>query len=325
MRVNLAAVQPKMSLSDYASPGSFGDKMGGLMRQAARAFEADCPSLVVFPEYLGLYFAFAPRYWREASAEPTLQGAVARIVKSYAPDQHSPASFNAAARRLLFRDNALEMERAYLAVFAGLAREHACYIVAGSLCTPVIDESPHRGGRFIAPGDAVYNQSYLLSPAGLSLHRTRKVHLPDGEDAYVDAAPTDNLLPANTAVGRIGTALCFDGYHHSVIERFDAAGTAIIAQPLYFPNPELRFDGSGKHVPQPWDIISMVQGRENIQFVVAAGQTGAVFADQRAESLSFIARNAGAAGASWESAVVAMAEAPYGECVVSATVELAVR
>jgi predicted amidohydrolase len=184
-----------------------------------------------------------------------------------------------------------------------------------------MDESPHRGGRFVENGSRVFNQSYLFSPAGLCLQRTRKANIPPGEDFLIDSDPQAGPAPAQTAVGPIGTVLCFDGYHHSVIERADASGTDILVQPLYFPNPDIRFDGSGKIVPSPWDFIALIQGRENIRYGIAAAQVGAVFADQRAEGLSFIAQNTGVAGTPWQDAVVAMAVGPYEEAIVSATVD----
>jgi len=49
---------------------------------------------------------------------------------------------------------------------------------------------------------------------------------------------------------------------------------------------------------------------------------GAVFEDTLAEGLSYIARNTGRVGASWEEGVVAMAEKPDAEEIVAATVEV---
>jgi hypothetical protein len=129
-------------------------------------------------------------------------------------------------------------------------------------------------------------------------------------------------MPAATAAGRIGTLLCFDGYHHTLIERYDSLGTEILVQPSYFDGPEIRFDGSGKVTPRYWDFISLIQGRENIQFGVAPFLVGAVFEDKRAEGLSFIARNLGSVDASWKEAIVAQTDDAYGEAVIAASVEL---
>ena len=49
---------------------------------------------------------------------------------------------------------------------------------------------------------------------------------------------------------------------------------------------------------------------------------GAVFEDMLAEGLSYIARNTGRVGASWEEGVIAMAEKPDAEEIVAAVVEV---
>ncbi len=67
---------------------------------------------------------------------------------------------------------------------------------------------------------------------------------------------------------------------------------------------------------------SLIQGRENIQYAVEAMMVGAVFEDMLAEGLSYIARNTGRPGASWEEGVVAMAAKPDAEEIVAATVEV---
>ena len=69
-------------------------------------------------------------------------------------------------------------------------------------------------------------------------------------------------------------------------------------------------------------FVSLIQGRENVQFGVAAFLVGAVFDDRRAEGLSYIARNTGRTEASWEEGIVTVAGRPDAEAIVSAVVEL---
>ncbi|GEM_PF-2822049 len=325
MKINLIAVQPKMELAHYKSAGAFEAKIVSLMEAAVRRVDLSLPTLVAFPEYLGMYLSFVPRYWEEVRSATTLRAAVDRIVAGHAPNQAGRTSKRKTAQRLLFVERAIETERAYTGAFSSLARQHGVYIVAGSLCVPPMDESPHRGGHFIQDGSRVLGRSYVFSPAGLCIHRVSKVNIPEGEDRLIDPAPVNDLAPVAAKMGRIGVLLCFDGYHHSLIGRLDSQGADILVQPLYFPNPDIRFDGSGKFVPKPWDFISLIQGRENIQYGIAAAQVGAVFEDQRAQGLSFIARNTGKPGLPWQEAIVAMAEEPYGETIVAATVDTARR
>jgi predicted amidohydrolase len=229
----------------------------------------------------------------------------------------------AAAQRLLFVESAIETERAYTEIFSALAREHGAYVLAGSLCVPPMDESPHRGGQVILDDSRIHNVAYLFSPRGLCLGRLPKVHIPSGEDRLIDGAPLGALLPIDTRIGRIGTLLCFDGYHHVPIETYDAAGVDILVQPLYFDGPDVRFDGSGTFVPMPLDFVSLIQGRENVQYGVVPFLVGAIFEDERAEGTSFIARNTGVVGTPPEEALVAKTDDVFAEAIVAATVELA--
>ena len=327
MKVNLVAIQAKMELGDYRDAAAFKRKVALLMIRAMREVDPALPTLVAYPEYLGMYLSFVPHFWDELKNETNMWRGVDRIVAKHSARldealRHDPRK---AAQRLLFIDSAIETERAYMDAFSALAREHGAYLAAGSLCVPELDESPHRGGRFVHDDSKVYNQSYLFSPRGLCLKRVKKVNVPPGENLLIDGGPRSELVPVDTSIGRIGTLLCFDGYHHSLVEQYDSLGTDLLVQPLYFDGPQLRFDGSGKIVPQPWDFISMIQGRENIQYVIAPFLVGSVFEDKRAEGMSFIARNTGRAGAPWADAIVARTTDAFSEAIVAAIVEVAGR
>jgi len=292
--------------------------MTALLDDAMKAADPSLPSLVCLPEYLGMYLSFIPRYREQLQGVPTLLGAVERILEL---GGEQPGDRRAAAQQLLFVEHALETEAAYVDCFSSLAARHGIYLLAGSLCVPELDESPHRGGRIVLDGTRVYNTSYLFSPRGRCLQRVAKVNIPPGENLLFDAAPASQLVPAETAIGRIGTLLCFDGYHHRPVERYDAAGVELLLQPVYFGSPDVRFDGSGKVVPRPFDFVSLIQGRENIRYGMSSAMVGAVFDDKRAEGLSFIARNSGRADTHWEEAILARAEDPYAEAILTAVVE----
>lgn len=324
VQVNLVGIQAKMELGDYASFDAFRAKVSRLMLRAMEAADAAHPTLVVFPEYLGSYLSYVPFYWKEVEREAKATDAYARIVaRNHGRiDQFSKQDPRAVAKRLLFVEHALETERAYTETFSALAREHGAYVFAGSLCVPEMDDNPHMGGRIIVDDTRVYNQSYLYGPSGLCAGRVAKVNLPPGEDQLLDGAPRSNLVACQTRIGRIGIGLCWDAIHHRTIETYEAQGADIVLNPCYFANPDIRFDGTGKHVPQPWDFIRLIQGRENIQFGVSSFLVGAVFEDQRAEGMCFIARNTGVAGTRWEDAIVAMTNDAYEEAIISALVDL---
>ena len=320
MQVNLVGIQAKMELRDYASFDAFRDKVSSLMVRAMEASDAAHPTLVAFPEYLGSYLGFVPFYWDQIRREAKLTEAYARILG--ASDGLSREDARSLAKRVLFVEHAIETERAYTGTFSALAREHAAYVFAGSLCVPEMDDNPHAGGRIIVDATRVYNQSYLFAPSGLCIGRVAKVNLPPGEDELLDEAPRSNLIASKTRIGRIGVGLCWDAFHHRTIETYEAQDAQILLNPCYFANPDIRFDGTGKHVPQPWDFIRLIQGRENIQFGVSSFLVGAVFEDQRAEGMCFIARNTGVVGTPWQDAVVAMTSDAYEEAIVSALVDV---
>jgi predicted amidohydrolase len=318
VKANLVAVQAKMSLEDYASAEAFQRQVTALMKEAVAGVDLSLPTLVAFPEAIGMYLSFVPYWWDEVRSEVRLESAVAKILEKgrdgvAGEGQETPLD---SLRRLLFIEHALETERAYTEVFSSLAREHGVYLSAGSIYLPRVEESPHREGRFLKDDGRVYNTTYLFAPSGRCLLRTRKVNVPEGEDQYTDGGPEGELIAASTTLGRVATLICWDAFHHTLIERCDALGASIVLQPSYY-------SGAGPlDQLDPWSFISMIQGRENIRFGVAAFLVGAVFEDVAAEGLSYVARNTGRLDGAWQDAVLAIAEQPDAEAIVAATVEV---
>ena len=329
-KANLIAVQAKTELADYRDGAAFHAKIASLMQQAAREADFSLPTLVSFPELIGMYLAFVPHYWDDVKDEPSLEKAGTKIVMSNiarVPEEHRTRP-ESAARYLLFIEHALEAERAYVETFSSLAREYGVYIAAGSIALPPIEAEPSKGGRHVADASKVYNVSYLFSPRGVCLRRVPKVYMTPGfEERVFDGAPKSELVPVETALGRVGTLVCWDGFHDSLVEHYDGLGVDILLKPSY--NQHL-WDGPSTYDPghkegDNWlntGCPSIIQGRENIRYGVNAMLVGAVFEDMLAEGLSSISRNTGRPGASWEDGVIAIAAKPDGEEIVTATVDL---
>ncbi len=319
-----------MERSDYRNPQAFAAKIGALMERAAGTADFSLPTLVAFPELIGMFLSFVPRYWDELKDEPMLEAAAMKsVMQNFAalPEEHR-ATPEAAARRLLFLDSAVETEAAYTSLFSSLAREHGCYIAAGSIALPPMESEPSKGGRHIADESKVYNTAYLFSPRGACISRASKVNLVPGfEERVFDPAPPSQLAPVDTGVGRLGTLVCFDGFHETLVERCDAMGVQVMLKPSYNQHP---WDGPSTYDPEhregeKWlneGCPSIIQGRENIRYGVNAMLVGGVFDDMYAEGLSSIAANTGRTGASWEEGVIAIASRPDAEEIVAATVEL---
>lgn len=225
-----------MERADYRDAGAFRAKIASLMADVARTVDLSLPTLVSFPELIGMYLSFLPRYWDILCGEPTMEAGVRLVIGKYAetlPEEHRSRG-SAIVRRLLFIDTAVEAEAAYVDTFSSLAREHGCYIGAGSIALPPMEVEPSKGGRHVADDTKLYNTAYLFSPRGVCLARTPKAEMTGGFEATVfDPGPPSELIPVDTALGRIGTLVCFDGFHETLIERYDAQGVEILLKPSY--------------------------------------------------------------------------------------------
>jgi len=330
LKVNLIAVQAKTELKDYASPEAFHAKMASLMERAMREVDRDLPTLVSYPELVGMYLAFVPYFWDDLKGETSVEAAGMKIVmknmdRLSEDDRKTP---EAALRRLAFIEHAVETERAYVDTFSSLAREYGVYLAAGSIALPPMEDEPVKGGRHIMDESKVYNTSYLFSPRGVCLRRVPKVNMTEPFEARVfDSGPRSELVPVDTPLGRLGTLVCWDGFHQTLVEHYDALGVDILLKPSYNQHPwdgPCSYDAS-RTEGENWlrtGCPSIIQGRENIRYGVNAMMVGAVFEDMLAEGLSSVSRNTGRVGASWEEGVVAMAEKPDAEEIVAATVEV---
>jgi predicted amidohydrolase len=332
-KANLIAVQAKMTLADYEMGGAFREKIAHLMKEAASRSDFSLPTLVSFPELIGMYLTFVPYYWDHLNAESSLEKAGTKIVMQSlgrVPEQHR-TSPEAAARWLLFIEQALEAERLYTETFSSLAREHGVYVSAGSIALPPIESEPSKGGRHIADPTKVHNISYLFSPRGVCLRRVPKVNMTQGfEQRVFDGAPKSELVPVETALGRVGTLVCYDGFHDSLVEHYDGLGVEILLKPSYNQH---AWDGPSTYDPphkegENWlrtGCPSIIQGRENIRYGVNPMLVGTVFEDMLAEGLSSVAVNTGRPCASWEEGMLAIASRPDAEEIVVATVEVETR
>lgn len=329
-KANLVAIQAKMTLADYRDGAAFHSKIAALISTAAHQSDFSLPTLVSFPELIAMYLGFVPRYWDAFKDQTSLEEAATKLVMTSVDRVPQPYRTRPedAARWLLYIEPALDAERAYIDAFATLARDYGIYISGGSIALPPTESEPSKGGRHVADSTKVYNLSYLFSPRGVILSRTPKVNMTSGLEARLfDAAPASEVFPVDTALGRVATLVCFDGFHETLVERCDALGTQILLKPSYNQHP---WNGPSTYDPshgegESWlktGCPSIIQGRENIRYGVNAMLVGAVFEDMAAEGRSSIARNTGNPNACWEDAILAIASKPDTEEIIAATVEL---
>ena len=140
------------------------------------------------------------------------------------------------------------------------AREHDVYIQSGSM----IEADPRWP-------DVVFNTTCLIGPRGI-LYKYRKVNpwIP----YEVHASPHDlegydePLFPvADTPIGRIGCAICYDWLFPEAIRQLAANGAEILIRVSAYMDPW------GATEPMNWwTIVNRCRALENIAYVVAANQ-----------------------------------------------------
>jgi predicted amidohydrolase len=107
--------------------------------------------------------------------------------------------------------------------FAGLAKKHNLYIVAG-----LYERSEH----------LVYNVAVLLGPDGKIGGKYRKVTLPRGE-VESGVAPGEEYPVFDTRFGKLGMMVCYDGFFPEVARQLTNRGAEVIAWPVWGCNPLL--------------------------------------------------------------------------------------
>jgi len=140
------------------------------------------------------------------------------------------------------------------------ARDHGVYVQTGSMI--------ERDDRW--PG-VVFNTSCLVGPEGV-LYRYRKVNpwLPFEVHASPHDLPgyTDELFPvAETPIGRIGCAICYDWLFPEAIRQLAMNGAEVLVRVSAYMDPW------GTTEPMNWwTLVNRCRALENLAYVVAANQ-----------------------------------------------------
>ena len=171
---------------------------------------------------------------------------------------HAAPVFSTAAE--LIEKLAVQIPNEHTELLEQKAREYDIYIQSGSMLE--VD------ARW--PG-VVFNSTCLIGPRGI-LYKYRKVNtwIP----YEVQASPHDlqgydePLFPvANTAIGRIGCAICYDWIFPEAIRQLAANGAEVLLRVSAYMDPW------GATEPMDWwTIVNRCRALENTAFVVAANQ-----------------------------------------------------
>jgi predicted amidohydrolase len=145
--------------------------------------------------------------------------------------------------------------------FADVAREHGCWILAGTRAEVSADpKRPH-------------NTAVVIDPAGRLAARYRKVHL---FDVSVDDGPTttesakvtpgDHLVAVDLPGARLGLSVCYDLRFPEAYRALALAGAEVMAVPADF---------SARTGRDHWEVLLRARAIENGAWVVAAASCGA--------------------------------------------------
>jgi predicted amidohydrolase len=107
--------------------------------------------------------------------------------------------------------------------FAGLAKKHHLYVVAG-----LLERDSH----------LVYNVAVLLGPEAQIVGKYRKVCLPRGE-IEGGVAPGEDYPVFETRFGKVAMMVCYDGFFPEVARELSNRGAEVIAWPVWGCNPLL--------------------------------------------------------------------------------------
>lgn len=236
-KVRTIAVQMKVTTGIYRDLPSFRAEMDRVVGEAAKRRARTCPTLIALPEDVGLGLVFLGQMDAVKDAKG-IREAGAMLGVKFAPQvMENAAKFSVSPiRALLLTVNGLWLRDAYLQTFSALAAKHRVYLAAGS--APIS-----------APGSGeVHNVAVLFGPDGKELGRWNKVHLIDLEGPEgLDLAPgrLEDLAVVETPFGKVGTAVCYDGFHDDVLDHLIGRGAMFILQPSFNPKvwtPEQETD-----------------------------------------------------------------------------------
>ncbi|AKM06746.1 carbon-nitrogen hydrolase family protein [Pelagerythrobacter marensis] len=166
-------------------------------------------------------------------------------------------------RRRAQQNIAPEGDDCVLAAVREAAAEQGIWVALGSLAIAL--DGADDGARWA-------NRSFLIGPDGAIAARYDKMHMFDvdlssGESWRESNAyrPGDAVVTAESPVGRLGLAICYDLRFPALFEALGNAACDVIAVPAAFTVPTGRAH---------WHVLQRARAIEASAFVVAAAQVG---------------------------------------------------
>lgn len=229
MTAHLIAVQAAMKLQDYRDAESFKARILELTERAVAGLD-DSPKLVAFPEAIGmpLLLTLGDDVRDLKTLPDVVKGLLRRRWREVLRAAFRHRAFGLGAFHL---ERALPVYRAYTGAFSEAARRSGATVVAGSAFLPHLEEEAARGLH--VADRRVRNVAYTFSPTGTLLDRTAKCYLTRGLESRIglSRAYPETVHTFETPLGRVGVAVCLDGFYSSVVERLDGLGAQVVVQP----------------------------------------------------------------------------------------------
>ena len=317
-----------MRLSNYRSPRAFATWIMELSERAVEGLD-DAPKLLAFPETIGLPLLLTLEHYADVSHRTHMTGAALTLLRrQWRGLLRAAVHHRVVGPQTLFVAPSLLAHRAYVEAFSQAAERTKTTIVAGSSFLPHIENEAARG-LHITDG-RVQNVAYTFAPTGSLLGRSSKRYLTKGLESRLglSRAPAGSLRVLHTPAGRVGVALCLDGFYSSVLETLDGEGTDIVVQPSANYAPWTRNWPPDESYSEGVAWLSLglragLRGRQNIRYGVNPMLVGGMF-DLRAEGRSSIVANTHYVEAETDgySGILALAESYDAEEIVRAEVEL---
>ncbi len=200
---------------------------------------------------------------------------------------------------------AVELPNEHTDAYAAVAKRHGCFIQTGTF----LEADPDFP-------EAVFNTTLLIGPGGV-LSKYRKVNpwIPWEVHASphdLGAGPDEAFPVADTEIGRIGCAICYDWLFPETIRALAFRGAEVLVRVSAYMDPW------GATPPMDWwTLFNRARAAENTAFVVAANQ-GAEFRQYPPFSWP-----GGSMVVDFDGRVLAQADPGPGEKVVVAPIDLA--
>jgi hypothetical protein len=286
----LAAVQSELNISAYQTNAAFADYVLWQTRMALANRDPTERALVAFPELIGLPLLF---FLNRAVTASTIVEAAIELARETWP-QAVPMlwQYRNVMPSAFILPRAIAIYQAYTYAFAEAARQNRCFIAAGSVFLPAIDEEAAKGTH-IANGN-VQNISFTFAPTGRIVARTAKINLTAGLEQQIGLAKGREIPLVHSKDGNIATLICYDAFFEQLLERADGAGAQVLVQPSANSRPWLGpwSNDRRKIEGEEWlarGPSSRLGGRINLRALVNPMLVGQLFelAFEGASSIAF--------------------------------------